>query len=341
MTRLKDIAARAGCSIMTVSKVLRHRGDISAPTRERVMKIAREMGYVPNSAARGLRTKHSQLFGLVISSVTDPIHARIVLALEALAFKDGYQVILSHSMNNTEREQTVLRQLISRRVDGIFIIPNSQLPSDTQTYEEIRKRKIPLVFLGPKPSNCPDFPSVACNEEEASSLITQHLIKLGHRRIAFLAGANHSPSSHDRLEGYKKAYRENRIPLDDQLLFHAGSTIEDGARAALQMLQERPQATAVQTVNDLVAIGAANTFLNQGLRIPDDISIAGFGNILTSEHFKVPLTTIRQPKYRIGEAAMEVMKKLLNNEPVHPRILSGEILVRNSTGPIPTQQKGI
>ncbi len=125
--------------------------------------------------------------------------------------------------------------------------------------------------------------------------------------------------------------REAGLDVDDRLVFQAGSTIEDGTKAALQMLNESCNATAVQAVNDLVAIGCAETLLSQGLRIPEDISVVGFGNVMTAEYFRVPLTTIRQPKFRLAMAAMDMMNNLLRGQPVESKRLTAELIERKST----------
>ena len=130
--------------------------------------------------------------------------------------------------------------------------------------------------------------------------------------------------------------REAQIEVDEKLIFNAGATIEEGEKAALQMLNEAPKATAIQAVNDLVAIGAASLLLNQGVRIPQDISIVGFGNVLISEHFRVPLTTIRQPKLRLGAAAVESMARVMRGEQVLTKRLPAEIVIRQSSGPPPS-----
>ena len=173
-------------------------------------------------------------------------------------------------------------------------------------------------------------------DQTASYAATQHLVSLGHKRIAFFAGPPASPSYQERLEGYRKALRETQVETDDNLVFNAGSTIEEGEKAALQLLNEGAKATAIQAVNDLVAIGAANVLLGQGLKIPGDISLVGFGNVLISEHFRVPLTTIRQPKLRLGLAAMDSMLKLLKGERPETKRLSAEIVIRESTGAPPS-----
>lgn len=331
MIRLKDIALRAGVSVMTVSKALRNAKDISATTRARIELIAKELGYTPDIAARGLRSRTTQLFGVVISSLTNPIYARILLAIEQHAHELGYEVIFAHSLNQPEREAACIRRLIGRRVDGLFISPVYRMEPTAPAYEQLFAQGTPTVILGHCAPFCSQFVSVETDDISASFAMTQHLIKLGHRRIAFFTGRSGAPWSSERIEGYRRALRQANIEEDDKLVFPGGSTVEEGANAALQMISEAPEVTAVQAVNDLIAIGAAETFLSQGLRIPEDISVAGYGNILTSEHFRVPLTTVRQPKFRLGEAAMEMMIALRQGRRPETRRLPAELVLRQST----------
>src|SRR5215510_4759041 len=268
MVRLKDIALQAGVSVMTVSKALRDAHDISANTKARIRKLAEQMGYTPDSVAQGLRSKTTKLFGLVVSAMTNPVFARVVMAIEEQAFQMGYDVIVAHSLNQVEREQAIIRRLLSRRVDGLFIVPVYRLDPVAPIYEELLKRGTPTVLMGHRAPFCEKFPNVETDDITASMAATQHLLELGHRRIAFFAGPTVAPSSLERFEGYRRALRDAGIEPDDRLVFHAGTTIDEGEKAALQMLQEAPGVTAVQAVNDLVAIGAANVFLGQGLRIP-------------------------------------------------------------------------
>jgi DNA-binding LacI/PurR family transcriptional regulator len=187
------------------------------------------------------------------------------------------------------------------------------------------------VLLGPSAPFCNQFSSVQVDDLLASFAATQHLVKLGHKRIAFLAGPHAAPWAQARFEGYRRALRDGGMDVDDSLVFQAGSTTEDGVKAASQLLDEDCKATAVQAVNDLVAIGFANTLLNQGIRIPQDISVVGFGNSITSEYFRVPMTTIRQPKFRLGLAAVEMMGQLLRGQRAETKRLPAELIVRAST----------
>ena len=319
---------------MTVSKALRDAPDIAAKTKLRIGDLAKRMGYTPNLGARSLRSQETKLLGLVIPATTDPIFARIVMAIEQRALEHGYELILHHSWNQPEREETILQNLISRRVDGIFLSPVYRVEPEVDAYRELRQRSIPTVIMGPLAEFCADFVNVQTLGNESAFGMTQHLIDLGHKRIAFFAGPRFSSRAVSRQEGYRRALRENDIEEDPALVFNAGPTIAEGAKAAEHFLEERTKATAVQTVNDLVAIGAANVFLDSGVKIPDELSIAGFGNILTSEHYRVPLTTIRQPKFRMGMAAFDAMLKLINGERPEQERMVGEVLVRQSTGPV-------
>lgn len=320
---------------MTVSKSLRDAPDISAATKARIRKLAADMGYVPNSGAQGLRNRTTRLLGLIIPAATNPVFARISMAIEEQAHARGYDVLFAHSLNQPEREETCIRRMLARRVDGLFISPVYRMEQSSPIFDELWRRRVPTILLGHRAPFCPHFPSVETEDILGSYMVTRHLRQLGHRRIAFFSGPPASPSSQERLEGYRRALREDGLEVEDSLLFQAGTTIEEGEKAAAQMVGEPNGATAVQAVNDLVAIGAGTYFLRQGLRIPEDVSLAGHGNILVSEHFRVPLTTIRQPKHRLGTAAMEAMLQLLAGETPAVRRLVGELVARESTGPRP------
>ncbi len=335
MVRLKDIAQVAGVSVMTVSKALRDEPDISEATRHRIRQIARQAGYVPNSAARDLRVKSTRQFGLVISALTNPLHTRVLMAVEEQAHELGYDVLFAQTLNNAEREERAIRRMLARRVDGLFIRPVYRPDPVARIYDELRRQRVPTVILGHRALFCSEFPNVQTNDLAAATALTQHLIELGHRRIACFTGPIFAPWAQERWEGYRRAMLAARLELDDRLVFHAGSTIEEGEAAALQMIQEAPAATAIMAANDLVAFGIANVLLDQGLRIPQDISLTGFGNALNAKHFRVPLTTVRQPKYRRGIAAVESMMALLAGQSVESKVLPAELVVRKSTGPVP------
>ena len=333
MVRLKDIAAAAGVSTMTVSKALRDQPDLAAATKLRIRDLASRMGYVPDISAQGFRTRTTRLLGLVLSTTTNPVNARIIYALEECAHELGYDLLLMHSLNRIDREEAVLRRLMQRRVDGIFVSPVYRYETTAPVYQELVERNIPTVLLGHRAPFCQNFAAVETDDVSASYAATRHLIELGHRQIAFFAGPLVAPWAQERLEGYRRACREAGLDGGDSMIYHAGATLEEGVAAAMKFANQHSGVTALQCAHDLVAIGAADALLNQGLRIPQDLSVVGFGNILVSEYFRVPLTTIRQPKLRMGSVAMELMSKLIRGESVETRRLSAELVVRASSGP--------
>ena len=335
MIRLKDIAARAGVSIMTVSKALRDQPDVSDGTRAKLKKLAAQMGYVPDTMAQSLRSRFTKLFGLVIPAITNPIYARVVMGLEERAQELGFDLLLAQSLGQPEREEACIRRLLARRVEGLFISPVYRLAPKADIYVELQARRFPTVLLGHAAPFCRDFVGIETEDVLASHELTRHLLDLGHRRIAFFTGPSVAPWAQERFEGYRRALREAGLEVDDKLIFNAGATIEEGAAVAVQFASEKTRATAIQAVSDLVAIGAANTLLAQGLRIPDNLSITGFGNILVAEYFRVPLTTVRQPKLRLGTAAMDAMQRLLRGERPETRRLAAELILRQSTAAPP------
>lgn len=335
MVRLKDIAERARVSVMTVSKALRDAPDVSAETKTRIKLLAQQMGYVPDSTAQGLRNRTTRLFGLLIPSPVEPVFGRVALAIEERAHEMGYDMLLAYTLNSPEREEACLRRFLSRRVDGLFLAPVYRLGTEARIYQELQARKIPTVLLGHPAPFCSHFTSVEEDDLLAGYAVTQHLLKLGHRRIAFLTGPPATPWAQERFEGYRRALREMGLDVDDRLVFQAGRSTDDGARAAAQMIGEMSDATAIQAVNDSVAIGAAEILLAQNVKIPGELSLTGFGNTNLSEHFRVPLTTISQPKYRLGIAGMDAMVQLLRGQRPETRRLPAELVVRASSGTAP------
>jgi DNA-binding LacI/PurR family transcriptional regulator len=207
-----------------------------------------------------------------------------------------------------------------------------RIAHEARIYQELAARRVPTVLLGHTAPFCHQFVNVESDDLLGGYAAAQHLIKLGHRRIAFLSGPSGTPWNQERFEGYRRALREAGMEVDDKLVFQAGRTIEDGSKAAMQMINESCDATAVQTVSDMVAVGCAEVILSQGLRIPDDISIVGFGNVLIAHYYRVPLTTVRQPKFRLGSAAMDTMLQLMRGQKPEPKRLSADLIVRASSG---------
>lgn len=331
MVRLRDIAQKAGVSIMTVSRVLHDSPDIADATKARVAAIATQMGYVPDFAARGLRTRTTRILGLVVPTVADPLYAAVLAALQQEAIALDYDLLVAQSLNQAEREEDSIQRFLGRHVDGLFIAPAYRLSATAPVYERLLKASSKVVLLGHPAPFCHGFPSVATDDIAGAIAATRHLLELGHRRIAFLAGPSLSPAAQERFEGYRRALRDARIEIEDHLVFNAGSAFEDGVKAARQLLSEVTESSAILAFNDPVAMGAATVVLEGGLAIPSRISVVGFGGFPASALFRVPLTTVTQPVVEVAAAAMRAMVRSLRGEPARTERFLPSLTVRAST----------
>ena len=198
----------------------------------------------------------------------------------------------------------------------------------------LRSSRIPTVLLDAYPAGADRFPQVSwvvCDDQRGGQLATEHLLELGHREILFLAGPNGSSSSAGRFSGYQRALSAAGVEYSDQRVYLAGKDLDAGRQAMAQALSEKPDFSAVVAHNDAVAIGAMEILLQQGFRVPEEISIVGFGDGLLAENFRVPLTTLRIPQVEMGAAALRLAFELKKNEAVEPRVLPVEIIKRAST----------
>jgi LacI family transcriptional regulator len=334
MSTLKELAASLNLSVMAVSKALRDAPDISVSTKARVQAEARRRNYIPNRAAQNLRLRRSGLIGVVVPRINHTYYSHLVWGVERQAEAIGLQVLLSSSLDRAENEMREVQKLISRQVEALLLVPAVRWQHRLATLELIRTSGIPTVLMDAYPAGAENFPNVSwivCDDQRGGQLATEHLVELGHREILFLAGPNGSSSSAGRFSGYQRALVAASVPYSDSRVFLADKDIDSGCKAMAQALSEKVPFTAVVAHNDSVAIGAANTLLQQGYRIPDDVSIVGFGDGLLAENFRVPLTTVRVPQTEMGETALRMAIELQKGKPVQPRHLPVEIIVRTST----------
>lgn len=316
---------------MTVSKALRDKPDVSAVTKTRIKLLAQQMGYVPDSSAQGLRSRSMKLFGLAVGSSSDPCFSKVVQTIEERAYEMGYDVVLAQTADIPEREEACIRRFMARRVDGIFLVP-TPVYGGRHIYQDLAARKIPTVLLGRRPPGCANFACVEVNDLKGARLGTEHLLKLGHKRIAFLAGPSDSGWARDRLEGWRQGLLRAGSEPSQDLIIPAGRTVADGVEAAGRLLQAGCPCTAVQGVNDLVAMGAGRLLHQKGFKIPGRISILGFGDVFLSEEWLLPLTTVAPSQEKFGTAAAMAMRQLLRGQAQGGFCVQPELIVRSSTG---------
>src|SRR5271170_1833846 len=333
MSTLKEIAATLDLSVMAVSKALRDAPDISAGTKARVQAEARRRNYIPNRAAQNLRLRRTGLIGVVVPQINHTYYSHLVWGVERQAEAVGLQLLLSSSLDRAENEIREVQKLISRQVEVLLLVPAVRWQHRLATLEMVRAARVPTVLLDAYPAGAENFPQVSwvvCDDQRGGYMATEHLLERGHREILFLAGPNGSSSSAGRFSGYQRALAAAGVPYSDTRVYLADKDIDSGRKAMAQALSENAPFSAIVAHNDSVAIGAADILLQQGFRIPDDVSIVGFGDGLLAENFRVPLTTVRVPQMEMGEAAVRLALELQKGSPVQPRQLPVEIIVRSS-----------
>jgi len=334
MSTLKELAASLNLSAMAVSKALRDAPDISVSTKARVLAEARRRNYVPNRAAQNLRLKRSGLIGVVVPNINHTYYSNLVWGIERQAEASGLQMLLAHSLDRAENEMYEVQKLVSRQIEALLLVPAIRWQHRLATLELLRSSRIPTVLLEAYPAGAENFPTVSwvvCDDQRGGQLATEHLLQLGHREILFLAGPNGSSSSAGRFVGYQRALAATGTAYTDKRVYLAAKDIDSGRKAMTQALSEEAPFTAVVAYNDSVAIGAVETLLQQGFRVPEDVSVVGFGDGVLAANFRVPLTTVRVPQTEMGETALRLAIELQKGGPVQPRHLPVEIIIRAST----------
>ncbi|MBI3991006.1 MAG: LacI family DNA-binding transcriptional regulator [Candidatus Omnitrophica bacterium] len=331
---LKDVSRKAQVSVGTVSRVLSRSKTavpISERTRAKVLKIAEELNYHPNIFARGLRLRKSYTIGLIIADIEDPFYGPIIRGIEEILLLNGYHFLLSDAKNDGTRETFCCEDLLKRQVDGILI---SGVPANVKEkgMEILKQKQIPVVLIG-RISRL-NFPVVIVDNEKGGFYATEHLIKLGHRRIGFLSGPEEQPDCLKRLIGYKMALKRYDIKFEECLIAKANHTPETGYTVMKELLQSIPGLTACFAYNDLIAVGAMRAINEEGIKIPEDFSIIGYDDIRVAPYLEPPLTTIRQPLKEMGVKAASLILKLISSKKAKDTnaILEPELVIRKSTG---------
>lgn len=328
---IKDIARAAGVSHSTVSRALSGNPLVREKTKSRIKQLAQEMGYYPSAIARSLVTQRTLTIGLVVTSVADPFWAEVVGGIEELALERGYSVLLANSNQERQRELAVVQMLGEKRVDGIIVAASRVGALYRPVLEELG---VPIVLINRHSQDKePAIHSVATDNVHGGYLATGHLLKLGHRRIGYIADPGDLNSNSDRLKGYRLALEEWRQEPDPALVVNGDGLLEGGRRAMSLLLSISPAVTGVFCYNDMTAIGALRAIREAGKRGGRDVSVVGYDDLSLAAYVDPPLTSVAQAKREMGKQAMEMILRLIDDTaPVEDVILSGELVVRESTG---------
>jgi len=325
---------------MTVSRVINGNGYVSHGTRERVLKVAREMSYRRNALARGLKRQRTETIGLVLGDLANPFAAEVAHGVREVLTAQGYTLFMCVSERSAREDITAFDTLADHRVDGIIVATRaSKLGNDRLA--EIIEMGIPVVLIG-RDFRHPLADLVTADHLHGGYQAATHLISLGHRQIGFVGASLSNVSGLKRFQGFVDALRENGLPVDEKLI--AGSngkeqvpgyaTEEMGFECMKRLLELREPPRAIFARNDITALGAISAIKSAGLRIPQDIAVVGYDDIPLARHTSPPLTTIRQPTREQGRLAAELLlRRVESREPPRreEKILDCELIVREST----------
>jgi DNA-binding LacI/PurR family transcriptional regulator len=323
-----DIAKKAGVSPSTVSRALEDHPRIGAATRKRIQELAVEMNYVPSTVAKSLASNKTWTIGMVLATITDPFMGRVVEGVEQVAIETGFNVFVSTSQNDRQREIAVIETLQKRRVDGIIVIASHLSDRSPRFFE---RSKVPIVVINEQnPGKNMHF--VAVDDVRGARLAVEHVIALGHQRIGYVSILNRPQSNQHRFKGYQDALEAAGIAVDPALIF-SSHTIEDHVRVGEASLEPllAAGATAVFCYNDSAAIGLLAACHKHGISVPGDLSIIGFDDIDMAAYTMPQLTTIRQPRFELGRMAMHMMQALLKGQEPENQFLPCELVVRQTT----------
>lgn len=331
MPTIHDVAKHAGVGSITVSRVINNSGYISPETRERVQKAITDLGYVPNTLARSLRSRRTNTVALIITDITNPFFTTLARGVEDAANEAGYTVIFCNTDESAAKEEKYLNVLLQKQVDGLLLVPAQ---CSVNTIRQIMKHGTPVVVLDRRIPEV-DVDTVRCDALDGAYQLTRYLISLGHRQIAVMSGAVGISTADDRVTGYRMALEEAGITVAEDYLFRGDFTPESGYSMTRQALKLPLRPTALIAANNFITIGAMKALQEVGLDVPEDIALVGFDDLPPALVTFPFFTVASQPAYEMGTRAMKLLlQRLEGNELDHFQeiILPTQLIIRHSSG---------
>jgi DNA-binding LacI/PurR family transcriptional regulator len=326
---IKEVAKRAKVSTATVSRTINDPDKVKPRTAERVRKVIEELNFYPNTHARTLVSGRSRMLGLIISDITNPFFPELVKSFEDHAVQRGQEVLIGNTDYNPKRMALCIRRMVERKVDGVAIMTSEADPS---LLTDLTRRNIPTVLMdtgktGPLSAN------IAIDYAQGIQEALQHLFSLNHRRIAFISGPLHLQSARIRYDAFAAGLKARGIPAEPEMMQQGDHRIEGGTRAMQNLLRLARRPTAVIASNDLTAIGALGAIHDDGLKVPDDISLVGFDDISFAHLTQPPLTTIVLSRTQLAITALAALDRLARKDPSPPAeyTIPTHLVLRRST----------
>ncbi len=328
---IADVAEAAGVSAMTVSRAINNKSDIRDDTRQRILQLTQEMGYRPSTLARGLVTHRTGTIGLVVPDIANPFFSQIARGVEHVAAVNNYNVLLLNTDEDIDREMAALNSLWEKRVEGLILCSSRLDPAQLAA----RLERFPFVVLLNRflETDVPGVCTINVDGQGGAKQAVDHFIATGHTQIAFVAGPRRSVSSRQRLAGYQSSLAAQQLPFREEFVRHCVPDTEGGYAAAMALLTNYPEITAVLAFNDFSATRGIRACSDLNRRIPEDIAIIGADDIPLASLVTPPLSTLRVAKRDLGAAAMRILTQLIKGEPLleaDHRTISPELVLRQS-----------
>ncbi|MBV9875732.1 MAG: LacI family DNA-binding transcriptional regulator [Verrucomicrobia bacterium] len=328
--RLKDLAHHLNLSVSTISAALQNRDDISEATRLRVFEAVKKFGYHPNSLARSLVTRKTNVLGVIVPDLSRSFFAEVLKGIDSVTSTGGYNLLVCNTEENAAREEEMLRMLLSNQVDGV-LLASAHEPSNSAWRKVLLGLSVPLVLIDRR---LPGLNFVGGDDSGIGFEATRHLYSQGYRRIAHIAGPRTVTTAVGRLSGYRRALATLKLPLNDDLVIESHYHEESGGYEAMQrLLKLASPPDAVFAASDPIAIGVLQAALEAKLSLPDDFGLIGVGNHRYGRFLRVPLSTVDQQRSQIGHLAAELLLESMDKRRLRPKSILTEpkLVVRDSS----------
>ncbi|NMC78037.1 MAG: LacI family transcriptional regulator [Chloroflexi bacterium] len=334
-TTLKDVAKKAGVSVSTVSRVNSDHPDVSEETKSKVTEAMAALGYRPSMLAQGLVSGHSKSLGLLISNVTNPFCPQLIEAIEEAANKEGYVVFLCNTHDDPERAKNYIDRLLMQGVDGII---HAAANIDDGPFLQVVERDIPFVLINRRARKLYGVDVVIYDSYGGARKATKHLLEYKHRNISLISGPSYISNEQDRMAGFQAEMEAHQVPVQDKWIFRADISRETGYQIACQALSRTPRPTAF-IANDIVIYGILDAAQEMSLKIPQDLSVIGFGQIESANLGSKRITTISSQIASMGKMGCQQLIDAIQNKDhqISEMILEVDLLDRGTTGLAPAE----
>jgi len=330
---LKDLSKMLGISESAVSMALNDKEGVSEKTRNTVKSTAMKYGYMPDAIARSLAVQKSKTIGLIVPDIENPYYGKMVRCIDSYVRELGYTLNLSISNEDIALEKESIWNFVSKQVEGIIVSPLNKPLDDFSHYDLPLKRELPLAFIAAHYTSV-KAPYVMVNLEQGAFNLVSYLLGSGHRRIAFISAQRDIIAASSRIKGYRRAYDASKLKIDNDLFITCSRpNFEEAYIVATRLIKEKRDIDAIITANDYMALGVLKAMYEQGIRVPQDISIAGYDDIIYASLANVPLTTVVQDIERMSRLSVNMIMDMITNNTLTAEniMIEPELVIREST----------